>query len=60
MPEKLLRLSQVIEITGLKRPQIYRYMRCGEFPRSFKIGPASVAWLASEVDEWIIKKSKQR
>jgi len=58
--DKFLRLRQVIEITGLKRTQIYRYMRAGEFPRQIKIGHASVAWLASEIDEWIIRKSNQR
>jgi prophage regulatory protein len=50
---QLLRLKQVEEKTGLKRSQIYLYMKEGTFPRSIKIGPASVAWLESEIDEWI-------
>ncbi|MCV5632202.1 AlpA family phage regulatory protein, partial [Escherichia coli] len=29
-------------------------------PRSIKIGPASVAWLESEIDEWINKKLSDR
>ncbi|STB58609.1 Predicted transcriptional regulator [Citrobacter freundii] len=41
---------------ALKRSQIYLYMKEGAFPRSIKIGPASVAWLESEIDEWINKK----
>lgn len=40
---QLLRLKQVEEKTGLKRSQIYLYMKNGTFPRSIKIGPASVA-----------------
>lgn len=29
-------------------------MKGGSFPRSIiKVGPASVAWLESEIDEWI-------
>ncbi|UGS47725.1 AlpA family transcriptional regulator [Kosakonia cowanii] len=49
----LLRLKQVEEKTGLKRSQIYLYMKNGSFPRSIKIGPSSVAWLESEIDEWV-------
>ncbi len=40
---QLLRLRQVEQKTGLKRSQIYLYMKEGAFPRSIKIGPASVA-----------------
>ncbi|MFP1908197.1 AlpA family transcriptional regulator [Lonsdalea quercina] len=57
---QLLRLKQVEEKTGLKRSQIYLYMKSGDFPRSIKIGPASVAWLKSEIDEWINLKLARR
>ena len=50
---QLLRLKQVEKKTGLKRSQIYLYMKNGMFPHSIKIGPSSVAWLESEIDEWI-------
>ncbi|MEB6080415.1 AlpA family transcriptional regulator [Serratia marcescens] len=57
---QLLRLKQVEEKTGLKRSQIYLYMKGGTFPQSLKIGPASVAWLESEIDEWISLKIANR
>lgn len=57
---QLLRLKQVEEKTGLKRSQIYLYMKKGIFPHSIKIGPASVAWLESEIDEWINIKLTNR
>ncbi|NDL64317.1 AlpA family transcriptional regulator [Acerihabitans arboris] len=57
---QLLRLKQVEEKTGLKRSQIYLYMNNGIFPRSIKIGPVSVAWLESEIDEWINLKLTNR
>lgn len=56
----LLRLKQIEEKTGLKRSQIYLYMKNGSFPRSIKIGPSSVAWLESEIDEWINVKLGNR
>ncbi|HFN0790200.1 TPA: AlpA family transcriptional regulator [Klebsiella variicola subsp. variicola] len=57
---RLLRLKQVEEKTGLKRSQIYLYMKDGSFPRSIKIGPSSVAWLESEIDDWINLKLESR
>lgn len=57
---RLLRLPQVMDKTGIKRAQIYARMKTGNFPVSVKIGPASVAWLESEIDEWIEKKLKER
>lgn len=50
---RLLRLKQLMDKTGLKRSQIYAYMAQGNFPKSIKIGPSSVAWLESEIEEWI-------
>ncbi|EGT0668112.1 AlpA family transcriptional regulator [Citrobacter werkmanii] len=57
---RLLRLNQVLDKTGLKRSQIYTYMRTGDFPKSVKIGPSSVAWLESEIEEWINQKLNNR
>ncbi|EAS1759766.1 AlpA family transcriptional regulator [Salmonella enterica] len=57
---RLLRLSQVLDKTGLKRSQVYTYMKTGDFPKSIKIGPSSVAWLESEIEEWINQKLNNR
>ncbi|WP_263066052.1 AlpA family transcriptional regulator [Dickeya dadantii] len=57
---QLLRLKQVEEKTGLKCSQIYCILKDGTFPAAIKIGPASVAWLESEIDEWINLKLANR
>lgn len=49
---RFLRLAQVIEVTGLTEPTIYRLMANSEFPKSIKIGPRATAWLESELAEW--------
>ncbi|HAT6805140.1 TPA: AlpA family phage regulatory protein [Citrobacter freundii] len=59
-PYQLLRLTKVMDKTGLKRSQIYAYMKTGDFPKSIKIGPSSVAWLESEINEWINTKINNR
>ncbi|MBG6246743.1 hypothetical protein CS369_22220 [Candidatus Symbiopectobacterium sp. 'North America'] len=35
-------------------------MKTGDFPQSIKIGPTSVAWLESEINEWINQKLANR
>lgn len=57
---QLLRIKQVQARTGLNRSQIYARMKEGDFPQSIKIGPASVAWLEKEIDEWIERKVNLR
>jgi len=53
MDEKLLRLRQVAELTGLKRTSIYNAIKSGEFPRPVFIGQRAVTWRATEVAKWI-------
>ena len=50
---RLLRLRQVIEITGLGRDTIYRYIRAGQFPRQRRISERASAWREDEIKEWI-------
>lgn len=58
--QRFLRLTQVMDKTGLKRSQVYAYMKAGDFPKSIKIGPSSVAWLESEIETWINEKINNR
>ena len=50
---RLLRLPQVIELTGLGRDTIYRYIREGRFPAQRRITDRASAWRADEVAAWI-------
>jgi prophage regulatory protein len=40
-------------MTGLARSTIYERMACGGFPRQIHLGPRSVGWLASDVEDWL-------
>lgn len=51
---RLLRLKQVISITGLSRSTLYLMISKNEFPRQINLtGARCVAWLESEIIEWI-------
>jgi len=51
--ERILRLSDVKERTGLSRSTIYLYINDGIFPRPISLGARCVGWLESEIDGWI-------
>ena len=57
---KFLKLKQVIEVTGLSRATIYKYMSNGQFPESVSLGGRSVAWVNTEVDEWMLERIAER
>ncbi len=49
----LIRRHEVERLTGMSRSRIYDLMDKGEFPTNVRLGPMSVAWLESEIHEWI-------
>jgi prophage regulatory protein len=46
---KLLRLEEVIEMTGLSRSSIYRYEDNSAFPKRRRTGPNTVRWLEADI-----------
>ncbi|WP_432722275.1 AlpA family transcriptional regulator [Jeongeupia wiesaeckerbachi] len=50
---RILRLKQVIAITGLARSSIYRAEGAGRFPHRVKLGPNSVGWRSDEIEAWL-------
>ncbi|HGL4204839.1 TPA: helix-turn-helix transcriptional regulator [Citrobacter farmeri] len=51
--QRFLRLHQVKEKTGFKKSWIYQQMRLKKFPAAIRIGSTHVAWLESDIEEWI-------
>lgn len=69
-PRRFLRLPKVQDRTGLGRTTIYRGVKAGWFPAPYDLfadptrpdRPARtvVAWLESEIDEWIQRRIDAR
>ena len=55
-PMNFLRLPQLKKRVPLSRSGIYAQIAQGTFPAPVRLGPRSVAWIESEIDEWIAKK----
>ena len=51
-PRRLLRLGQVLDLTGMQKSWIYSQIAKGRFPAPVKLGGASV-WNSAAVDGWI-------
>lgn len=52
-PPRFIRLPQVIEMTTLAKPTIYKYMAKGTFPKQIQIGGKSVVWNERDVIDWM-------
>ena len=50
---KLIRLAEVQRRTGYSKAWIYRLLKEKRFPASVKIGTRAIAFVESEIDEWI-------
>lgn len=59
-PIVLLRLPQVCERVNLSRTPVLNAIDRGEFPQPIKIAPRAVAWIESEINDWIQQRIAQR
>lgn len=57
---RFIKLSEVMCKTSLSRSSIYRLMAEGAFPRSIPLSERSVAWLESEVEDWLLERLSVR
>lgn len=51
--QRLVRRAEVIHRVGLCKASIYNRMNAGLFPRPISIGGGRIAWLESDIDQWI-------
>jgi len=56
----ILRLPEVIKVTGLSRSGIYQLIASQQFPKQIKLGARASGWIESEILEWISKKIADR
>lgn len=57
----ILRLHAVEQRVGLKRSAIYKRIKEGTFPApAAQLGPRTVGWEETEIEQWIQEKIQQR
>lgn len=56
MSNTLIRLPEVQRRTGYSKAWIYRLISQKRFPTAIKIGSRAIAFVESEIDEWISQR----
>ena len=56
----LIKINELIAMTKLSRPTIYRLIKAGKFPSQLQTSPKTVAWEKSEIEGWIRKLIMER
>jgi prophage regulatory protein len=50
---RILRLGNVLERTGLSRSTLYRKMQVGSFPAQVRISERCIGWRESDIERWL-------
>lgn len=53
LPMRMLRLPEVMQMTGLRKTKIYELQSQGDFPMRVKITSHSVGWIEEDVQAWL-------
>jgi predicted DNA-binding transcriptional regulator AlpA len=56
---RLIHKPEVLQLTGVTFPTLWKWMREGTFPISFVVG-GKTAWLESEIAEWISNRPRSQ
>ena len=57
---KVIKLSEVKQITTLSTASIYRQIKDKSFPKQIKLGERSSAWFLEEIIQWLEDKRIER
>jgi len=58
--DRFLRMSAVVQLTGVSRAHVYFLAKEGRFPRPYKLSQKSSAWLLSELTAWMQERVSNR
>lgn len=51
--KQILRLRDVLKLTGMGRSWTYEAIRRGDFPSPVKLGARAVGWRRSDIEAWL-------
>ena len=56
---RLLRISEVVALTGLSRSTIYEWSADGRFPPPVRLSGRAVRWVEAEVEAWLRERMEK-
>lgn len=57
---RIMRLHEVMSVTGLGRSSVYKYMAHGTFPKPVLLGEKAVGWVSTEIEDWVKARITER
>lgn len=57
---RLLKLPEVLRLTGYSRDTIYRLGRLGKFPQRVELSDRASRWREDEIQQWIEARTAER
>jgi prophage regulatory protein len=57
VPDPIIRMPKVEELTGLKKSTIYKLIQTGDMPSAVQLSPRAVGWRQSEIIEWAASRT---
>lgn len=59
-PSRFIRRPEVLARIGLSAVTVWRLTQRGDFPKSIRLSPGTVAWLETDIDRWINDRAVTR
>ena len=56
--DRLVTIDEVCRTTAMPKSSVYNRMQRGLFPKPLKVGPRSVRWLESELENWMASRPR--
>ena len=50
---RILRIREVVQVTGMSRSAIYRKLSAKQFPEQVRLAPQTVGWRDTDVQAWL-------
>ena len=51
--DRILRIREVMAVTGLPKSSVYQEIAAGKFPRPVRLSAKCVGWKSSVIQQWI-------
>jgi prophage regulatory protein len=56
--DRIIKIREVITMTGLSRSSIYLLIKKGTFPAQVKLSTRSSGWFWSEINSWVMSRPR--
>ncbi|WP_425311180.1 helix-turn-helix transcriptional regulator [Leptospirillum ferriphilum] len=56
---QVLRLRELLKLSGLSKSTIYARIKEGDFPKPIRLGPRSIGWFQHDIESWLESRRQE-